>query len=844
MKFAISVLIFFISLNIFGQRHSVLVGTERQKMLEKIERNEWGAKGFEKIRQRVDTFVNLHQQDPEWILSRMAMYWKDGERYTQCYVKDEVWERGEGNAPVPTVRLPGMRVWNRYSNVPIKDRIPYNETGDMLAFDREAPGDTVKVPYQQTGHMIRSNNNEILDLAIDAAFIYWLTREEKYAKFSGDIFNQWLTGTYYMKPPVSIRGNKKPVKAYEPSDISGYYDYEQIHDDLGMKGATIYDFLYDYLEQHPTEEMKATGKTVKDLTGEVLKRFIDTGMVRGRKTGNWNVNGWQMMMRPILVLENDEFYEDGKGRNHYLNYFINESTAYHDALPDILKVYDPVTGLWPESPGYGFSTLASVLEMASMINRSGEDVIMSNPIIQKAALSMLPWMDSNGNMIVFGDYRGGAANYYIYELLHNYYKSKGDAANTSTFANVIDNAIKNGSYKRIADTWEKLMAFENLDATNGMEMKDRASYSPFHRVGISKTAGKPGLMAVLYGGRDGSHLSKNGLALQVYGNGYALAPDASNYESYWSEDYKYHQGATGSNTIMPGYIEGEIEIKNMEPSVPEGKFSVSSGVNPMYGVMDFKSGEKRRAVFTVAIDSVNGYYLDIFRSAQQDNDYVFHGLGKNLTLQTPKGFIIHSAPIDSLPNPKHQKGYGFFKDTRKWFNDNDIVVCDWEIGSNTPVKKMRLWQVSSPYKDYYTMLAPSTNPNAALSPGGVSTGIQPTPVLLVRQNGVDGEALPFVSVIEPVIESPVIDNVELLYSDASHILLKVRTKTGITDYIITSEEGTPFVYHGIKLDGYAGIIRTDKGQVKEMYLVNGKELKTGKTQLVSKTPKSISKKFN
>ena len=44
-------------------------------------------------------------------------------------LKDETWERGEGNAPVPTVRMPGMRTWNKYQNVPLAERTPYNETG-------------------------------------------------------------------------------------------------------------------------------------------------------------------------------------------------------------------------------------------------------------------------------------------------------------------------------------------------------------------------------------------------------------------------------------------------------------------------------------------------------------------------------------------------------------------------------------------------------------------------------------------------------------------------------------------------------------------------------------------
>jgi hypothetical protein len=44
---------------------------------------------------------------------------------------------------------------------------------------------------------------------------------------------------------------------------------------------------------------------------------------------------------------------------------------------------------------------------------------------------------------------------------------------------------------------------------------------------------KNGLMFTLYGGKKGVKLT-NGLAMQFYGQGWALAPDASAYESYWS----------------------------------------------------------------------------------------------------------------------------------------------------------------------------------------------------------------------------------------------------------------------------------------------------------------------
>ena len=42
------------------------------------------------------------------------------------------------------------------------------------------------------------------------------------------------------------------------------------------------------------------------------RRFINIGLVRGGKSGNWNVNGWNIMLRPMLVLDHNEAYADGK----------------------------------------------------------------------------------------------------------------------------------------------------------------------------------------------------------------------------------------------------------------------------------------------------------------------------------------------------------------------------------------------------------------------------------------------------------------------------------------------------------------------------------------------------
>ena len=373
-----------------AQQHPCVYVSPSDKVTvrQKVKNEPWAGEAFAAIRSKVEKYVDRHQTDPEWITSRLAMYWKDGERYTQCYLKKQNWDYGEGNAPVPTVRMPGMRTWNKYVNVPLEDRTPYNETGDMWGINKLNPSEpSVKVPYKESGHMIRGNNVEILTLAENAAFVYWVTGEEKFARFATDIFNVWLVGTYYMNPILDPEKSCGSVGGWEPGGICGYYDYEQIHDDLVMHAAMAYDFAFDYLIRHPHAHLKAIGKDTKTVAAEVFKRFINIGLVRGGKSGNWNVNGWNIMLRPMLVLDHNEAYADGKGKEYYLNLLVNGSTPYHDAIPDILKTYDRVTGLWPESPGYSFGTVQSLLDWAAPLKRAGIDIIAGNPILQKAAMA-------------------------------------------------------------------------------------------------------------------------------------------------------------------------------------------------------------------------------------------------------------------------------------------------------------------------------------------------------------------------------------------------------------------------------------------------------------------------
>ena len=652
----------------------------------------------EQVQKRIKKYVERHQTDPQWLLSRMAMYWKEGEHYTQCYISRQHWHHGEGNAPVPTLRLPGERTWNDNPRPRLADLQPYNETGDLHCFDRNT-GDSIVVPYRNTGHSVRSINGEILQIAAEAAYVFHQTHDERYARLATDVFNQALLGIYYMKPVINLTPRDTEGKGeWEPGGILGYYDYEQIHDDIGQRLATIYDYAREYLLEHPTEAMKKTGKDTRQMMNEVMRRFIDLGMIRGGRDGNWNVNGWDMMLRPVLVLEDNDYFADGKGRQYFLHYLTEESTNHHRCIPDMLLQYDTITGLWPESPGYGFGTVLSILSWDKALRQQGIDIISKYDILRKALDAIPVWSDFRGNAICFGDSRGG----------------------------------------RIG-----------RESPVGKPGWTASSYSPFHRMAVLKNFEDPTfpMMACLYGGRKGAHLSPNGLALQLYGYGYALSPDASAYVSYWSEDYRYHQSVEGSNTILQGYKEGPVQLDAMIPVIDTTMvFAVDVDPDSFVRMATMTAAEKRRTVALVKGGKGLGYYLDIFDPGMDSTDYVMHTVGREVTIQSNDD----DGTCKAL-----------------WTVDDTIRVCLWVSGGTS--------------RDYTTRMNPSSYADAHLTPGGISTRGLPTPTFYAHQNA----KIRYANVYEVYCEGqPAIRSVQWKYKNGQPTAMTVILSDGTQDHVV------------------------------------------------------------
>ena len=148
---------------------------ETQKL---IKEEPWAQEVFEKLKQRTDRYAD---RGPEWLTSRLQMYWKT--HATEVYIKGEYYDHAGGEkAPAPTVMYTGARSHaTNYVRPKLEDLKPYQEDARGMYL---ANGTLEGRPYEwvnisKTGNIIQSINVEILGIARDAAFLWWMTGGEE-----------------------------------------------------------------------------------------------------------------------------------------------------------------------------------------------------------------------------------------------------------------------------------------------------------------------------------------------------------------------------------------------------------------------------------------------------------------------------------------------------------------------------------------------------------------------------------------------------------------------------------------------------------------------------------------
>lgn len=705
-------------------------------------------------------FVERHKTDPEWIVSRLQMYWKT--KYTKVFVNGMDFSHGEGSAPVPTVRFSGSRDWDTDYLQPALENIkPYmdDERGLFLQNGAKVGQPWEWVKSSETGHIIERINREILDLAEEAAFLYWLSGEEKYAVFASDIFMKYAEGMFYREPPQTFENHGNAL-------LMGLQTFEVIHEGVVEPFTICYDFLYSYLK-----EKNADLKMIQD----VFRKWADQEIKFGVPDNNWNLMQARFITFLAIALEDDDFYADGKGQQYYIDQVLNQNSEKQKALKDVVKNYDQENGVWPEVAGYNMLVANDMLEIYCLMDKTLNNNLLGQfPIVEKANLVIFQYLFPNGFTVAYGDAKHSRLRFNALELLISQFRKYAVPEKEKLITGQLKRFMEDGAYNRdkISSLFQLFFYVEDL-----MEVPSAASFSElvtptFYAPNVSWLVQRNGNspengMMVSKNASLGNHSHTNGINIELYAKGMVIAPDCAAGVSYWSEDHRdYYSRFAAHNTVV---VDGISDYRNMRGTLAFSVNSVypkSGSSNPLHSDFTFSDvsfiepstdATQQRVTGTIRTSKTSGYFIDIFRSARNDrndkkHEYLFHSQGNPIVLTDFEGNQISGKETDELSSAKGDLvGYDYFKN-KKTVKSGENFVAHFRMPSIlNQILNVNLWMKGNGGREIFTVEAPYSR---AINEESVPEELyhKPLPTLVVRQNG-EAKTKPFVAVIDAFNQS-------------------------------------------------------------------------------------------
>ena len=822
----------------------------KQETWNLIKTEEWAKDVFDKLRERTEKYTDLTATRPDWLLSRLAMYWKS--HATEVYIKGETFDHAGGEkAPYPTVRYTGTRGTAATHGRPrLADIVPYDDddNGNVTFCNNALPDRPMEsVHPSKTGRNIESLNCEILGIARDAAFLYWMTEEEKFAKLAAGVFDTYMTGIYYRNVPVDLNHGHQQT-------LVGLTSFEVIHEDALHIAVPLYDFLYDYLKANYQQKM--------EIYAGAFKKWADNIIANGVPHNNWDLLQARFIMNVGLVLEDNKAYADGKGREYYIDYVMNRSSIRQWSLTRLAEYgFDSKTGIWAECPGYSSVVINDYANFVNQFdNNLRYDLVKAMPVLSKAVATTPQYLFPNRMICGFGDTHPGYLN-------------------TNFFVRMIQNAQANGK-KEQEDYFTALLKCLNPGAGNEKAEKKNVRVSVnsffkpltlnpevqagkieeyvsplFHAPNVSWLVQRNGMdprssLMISQNGSEGNHMHANGISMELYGKGYVLGPDAGIGLSLYSGlDYaEYYSQFPSHNTVCVDGISSypvmksnhSFELLSCFPASaePGGEFT-----SVTYSNLYFREPESRadqtRMMGIVTTAPETGYYVDVFRSRKEKggdkmHDYFYHNLGQTLTLTAADGTDLNLQPTEELAFAgAHLYAYSYLYDKKVAATGKDVkatFTIDMKDKGGDDIS-MNLWMKGEPDREVFTALSPMTE-GLSRTPGmPYNIKEQPTLTFVARQHG-EAWNRPFVAVYEPSTRKEPSAIQAVSYFDAEETALTdfagicVKSKNGRTDHIFSLSDATQTAtYQGMKVKAdYAVISNRYAGDNRTLFMGNGTQL--------------------
>lgn len=809
-----------------------------------IQEEKWAQDVLEGIHNRIDTYVERHVNDPEWMVSRLQMHWKT--KAKNEYINGIYFSHSDGEAPVPTVRFTGSRDYTtNYATPKLEEILPFmdDERGIYLPNKTKEGNPFEWVEASKTGGIIHKINEKIIGLSRDAAFMYWLENDERYAKFAFDVFDTYMAGMFYRREPIDLMNGHIQT-------LVGFTCFQVIHEKALKEIAELYDFLHPYIEAKYPDNIANYDATIKRWTDQVIKQ--------GVPQNNWNLHQANVILKAAMVLQDNKNYEDAKGREYYIDYILNVTSARQWSMTKLLDYgYDESNGVWAECPGYSQSVTKELMSfILDFDNTFDHNILPYTPVMDKAVKMLPQYLFPNGQIVGFGD------TYYdpvstqpmrdMVRIAQKYNNAQAEEEFTAMYRLFEPNAkMKAKEFRPRADV-SSFFASKPLELNPNYKKGKLEDYmtQTFYAPNVSwhvqrMGQGTNGMMLSLNGSL-GNHMHANGINMELYGKGFVQGADPGKGAGYLQAIYlEYYSQFPAHNTVMVDGISSYTEMLSYHAFDLMGQYPKSEQKEGFYKEITYSDvsflepesrSDQNRTVSIVKTGEITGYYVDVFRSKKQRegdkfHDYYYHNLGQSMQVSDAEGNALKLTPSDEMGFAGgHLYALDYMWD-KKSIRTNKDYQAQWKI--DMPEGKadvfMNLWMKGTEGREVFSIKSPSCKSFKHKNGIPYDVGHEPYLTLAARQHGEAWEH-PFISVYEPFTseEGKSIKSIEGFDDENGNkdfAGLHITHKTGREDYIFSTYDGKIANYNKISTDATYALVGNEKNEDFVLFMGNGTQLK-------------------
>lgn len=755
-----------------------------------------------KLKAKIENVMSQVDKQPDWLYSRLQMFWKTNA--SDVFVNGEAFAHPGGErAAEPTVKYNGTRGFeSQYNRPKLENLVPYDddEQGNVTYINK-VTGKMEKTSLAKTGCNIAGVNRYIIGIARDAARIYAATGDMRYGQMAAKVFDVYMKGIAYRNVPIDLNHGHQQT-------LVGMTTFEVIHEDVINELTQMYPLI------------KPLVKDDQAVIEAGFKKWAENIIANGVPHNNWNLFQADFIVKIALVLQDNQAYADGKGKQYYLDYIVNQNSIRQWSMNKLIDFgFDAKSKTWYESPGYSTTVLSSICDFANMLDeKAGIDLFKQRPILTEAVKTSAEYLFPNRMIAGFGDTHPGYLNTGgIDQVLK--YAARHKNKNLISEMNLLKNAVAPKAPISEIEAYTSTLFY----APNVSWIAMRSGMDKQHDLMASVNASL------------GNHQHANGISLELYGKGYVLGPDAGIGRTLYSGlDYlEYYSQMPAHNTVVVDgvssypvmmsqhafkVVASYPEVSKEQPAskkLSEKKLSIQKDSELKdkitYATVSFiepeTQAQQQRTTAIVKTSAKGGYYIDVFRSKKKEggdktHDYFYHNLGQEMkVMDAASGQSLDMKPTEELAFAGgHLYAYSYIYDKKSAEMQNSVksqfvtkILDDKVVEAMDGQREitMTMWMKKDENRTIFQALSPVNLEYERMPNQPYKVDEQPVLTFVARQKG-EAWNHPFVCVYEPSSDTEPGDIASVDYftpSEPSAVGIIVKLKDGTEQRIVCSENG-------------------------------------------------------